>query len=142
LLNRYPDLRRFLRSPWWPDRINYGLTLGLFAVVIGVLWFGPQQRSQNVALTVFWAWWWPLILLGFPFVGRLWCAVCPFMIYGEVTQWVAQKAVSRSAKTLASTGSRSLGRLVSVCPVYPDSGVGRGVGIWRIRPISLPAYCC
>jgi polyferredoxin len=35
---------------------------------------------------MFWAWWWPLILLGFPFVGRLWCAVCPFMIYGEVTQ--------------------------------------------------------
>ncbi|MBE9112043.1 cyclic nucleotide-binding domain-containing protein [Nodosilinea sp. LEGE 07298] len=91
LLNRYPNLRRFLRSPWWPDRINYGLTLGLFAVVIAVLWFGPQQRENNVALTVFWAWWWPLVLLSFPFVGRLWCAVCPFMIYGEVTQWISQK---------------------------------------------------
>ncbi|MGG6238642.1 cyclic nucleotide-binding domain-containing protein [Nodosilinea sp. AN01ver1] len=91
LLNRYPDLRRFLRSPWWPDRINYGITLWLFAVVVAVLWFGPQQRDQNVALTVFWAWWWPLVLLGFPFVGRLWCAVCPFMIYGEVTQWIAEK---------------------------------------------------
>ncbi|MBD2108532.1 cyclic nucleotide-binding domain-containing protein [Nodosilinea sp. FACHB-13] len=91
LLNRYPDLRRFLRSPWWPDRINYGITLTLFAVVIAVLWFGPQQRHENVALTVFWAWWWPLVLLSFPFVGRLWCAVCPFMIYGEVTQWISQK---------------------------------------------------
>ncbi|MEO1069003.1 MAG: cyclic nucleotide-binding domain-containing protein, partial [Cyanobacteria bacterium J06638_6] len=91
LLNRYPDLRRFLRSPWWPDRINYGVTLTLFAVVIAMLWFGPQQRSENVALTVFWAWWWPLVLLSFPFVGRLWCAVCPFMIYGEVTQWISKK---------------------------------------------------
>lgn len=91
LLNRYPNLRRFLRSPWWPDRINYGITLGLFAAVVAVLWFGPQQRDQNVALTVFWAWWWPLVLLSFPFVGRLWCAVCPFMIYGEVTQWISQK---------------------------------------------------
>ncbi len=91
LLNRYPDLRRFLRSPWWPDRINYGLTLPLFAVVIAVLWFGPQQRHENVALTVFWAWWWPLVLLSFPVVGRLWCAVCPFMIYGEVTQWISKK---------------------------------------------------
>jgi polyferredoxin len=80
-----------LRSPWWPDRINYGLTLTLFAVVIAVLWFGPQQRHENVALTVFWAWWWPLVLISFPLVGRLWCAVCPFMIYGEVTQWVSQK---------------------------------------------------
>ncbi|MFB2972124.1 sigma 54-interacting transcriptional regulator [Aerosakkonema sp. BLCC-F183] len=86
LLNAYPSLRRFLRSPWWPDRINYGFTLSFFAIVIGLLFFGPQHRHQNVALNLFWAWWWPLVLIGFPFVGRLWCAVCPFMIYGEVTQ--------------------------------------------------------
>lgn len=86
LLNLYPGLRRFLRSPWWPDRINYGFTLWFFAVVVILLFVGPQRRTENFALNLFWAWWWPLILLGFPFVGRLWCAVCPFMIYGEVTQ--------------------------------------------------------
>lgn len=26
LLNAYPQLRAFLRSPWWPDRLNYDLT--------------------------------------------------------------------------------------------------------------------
>lgn len=86
LLNLYPGLRRFLRSPWWPDRINYGFTLTAFAIVVVLLFVGPQHRTENVALNLFWAWWWPLILLGFPFVGRLWCSVCPFMIYGEVTQ--------------------------------------------------------
>ncbi|MBV9384919.1 MAG: sigma 54-interacting transcriptional regulator [Chroococcidiopsidaceae cyanobacterium CP_BM_ER_R8_30] len=86
LLNVYPGLRRFLRSRWWPDRINYGFTLVAFAVVVVLLFVGPQHRTENVALNLFWAWWWPLVLLGFPFVGRLWCAVCPFMIYGEVTQ--------------------------------------------------------
>ncbi|MCL1470027.1 sigma 54-interacting transcriptional regulator [Argonema antarcticum] len=86
LLNAYPWLRRFLRSEWWPDRINYGFTLGFFAIVVALLFLGPQHRNENVALNLFWAWWWPLILIGFPFVGRLWCAVCPFMIYGEVTQ--------------------------------------------------------
>lgn len=86
LLNLYPGLRRFLRSDWWPDRINYGFTLTAFAIVVGMLFIGPQRRAENVALNLFWAWWWPLILLGFPFVGRVWCAVCPFMIYGEVTQ--------------------------------------------------------
>lgn len=90
LLNAYPQLRRFLRSPWWPDRLNYGITLTLFAGVVALLWYGPQQRHENVALTVFWAWWWPLVLLSFPVVGRLWCAVCPFMIYGEVTQKLTQ----------------------------------------------------
>ncbi|ELR99739.1 sigma 54-interacting transcriptional regulator, partial [Gloeocapsa sp. PCC 73106] len=86
LLNAYPRLRYFLRSPWWPDRLNYGFTLTVFALIVAILFLGPQTRDQNFALNLFWAWWWPLILIGFPFVGRLWCAICPFMIYGEVTQ--------------------------------------------------------
>ena len=86
LLNAYPRLRRFLRSPWWPDRINYGFTLWFFALVVVIGFIGPQNRQENFTLNLFWAWWWPVILIGFPFVGRLWCAVCPFMIYGEVTQ--------------------------------------------------------
>lgn len=89
LLNAYPKLRQFLRSPWWTDRLNYGFTLGFFAIVVAVLMLGPQSRDRNIALNLFWAWWWMLILIGFPFVGRLWCAVCPFMIYGELAQKVS-----------------------------------------------------
>jgi polyferredoxin len=86
LLNAYPQLRQFLRSPWWPTRINYGFTLVAFALLVLVLFLGPQDRQHNFGLNLFWAWWWPLVLVGFPFVGRLWCAICPFMIYGEVVQ--------------------------------------------------------
>ncbi|MBX2865765.1 MAG: cyclic nucleotide-binding domain-containing protein [Leptolyngbyaceae cyanobacterium MAG.088] len=86
LLNTYPKLRQFLRSPWWPDRINLGFTSWFYILVVALLFLGPQTRDANLALNFFWAWWWPLILLSFPFVGRLWCAVCPFMIYGEITQ--------------------------------------------------------
>ena len=107
LLNAYPSLRWFLRSPWWPDRINYGFTLVAFAVVVVLLFVGPQRRTENVALNLFWAWWWPLILLGFPFVGRLWCAVCPFMIYGEVTQklslWLWPRQLKRWPREQAET---------------------------------------
>jgi len=86
LLNGSPQLRQFLRSPWYPDRLNYGFTFGAFAIVVAVLMVGPQSRDQNVALNFFWAWWWLGILIAFPFVGRLWCSVCPFMVYGEVAQ--------------------------------------------------------
>ncbi|WP_342596795.1 sigma 54-interacting transcriptional regulator [Cyanobacterium aponinum UTEX 3222] len=86
LLNVYPRLRNFLRSPWYPDRINYAFTVAAFAFIVAILFFAPQTRSHNFALNFFWAWWWPLILIGFPFVGRLWCSICPFMIYGEITQ--------------------------------------------------------
>lgn len=86
LLNKYPVLRHFLRSDWYTDRINYWFTLPFFAFIVAVLFIAPQNRQENFALNFFWAWWWPLVLIGFPFVGRIWCAFCPFMIYGEITQ--------------------------------------------------------
>ncbi|MGB3533425.1 MAG: sigma 54-interacting transcriptional regulator [Microcoleaceae cyanobacterium] len=99
LLNAYPRLRQFLRSPWWPDWINYGFVLTAFAIVIVTLFLGPQTRSENFALNLFWAWWWPIILIIFPFLGRIWCAVCPFMIYGEITQklslWLFPRTLKR-----------------------------------------------
>lgn len=98
LLNAYPTLRQFLRSSWWPDRLNYGFTLAIFALVNLILFFGPQTRDQNIALNLFWAWWWPVILLVFPFLGRAWCAVCPFMIYGEVLQTLSLKLWPRQLK--------------------------------------------
>ena len=86
LLTTYPWLRQFLQSDWWPTRINYGFTLAAFAFIVILLFIGPQDRGHNFGLNLFWAWWWPLILIGFPFVGRLWCSICPFMIYGELVQ--------------------------------------------------------
>ncbi|MGQ9836643.1 MAG: sigma 54-interacting transcriptional regulator [Cyanobacteriota bacterium] len=86
LLNAYPSLRKFLRSPWWTDRLNYGLVLPLYTLVVFLLFWGPQDRAHNVGLNLFWAWWWPLVLMVFPVLGRVWCAVCPFMIYGELVQ--------------------------------------------------------
>ena len=98
LLNKYPQLRYFLRSDWFPDKINYGFTLGFFAFIVLVLFVAPQNRESNFALNLFWAWWWPAILISFPFVGRLWCAVCPFMIYGEITQKISLILFPRQLK--------------------------------------------
>ncbi|GBE94446.1 sigma 54-interacting transcriptional regulator [Nostoc cycadae] len=99
LLNSYPGLRKFLRSDWWPDRINYGFTVVVFPILIAVLFVGPQTRDRNFALNLFWAWWWPFFLLIFPFLGRVWCSVCPFMIYGEITQklslWLFPRQLKR-----------------------------------------------
>ncbi|NJK62805.1 MAG: cyclic nucleotide-binding domain-containing protein [Synechococcaceae cyanobacterium SM2_3_1] len=98
LLNLYPDLRKFLRSPWWPDRINTWLVVPAFAMVVFILFWGPQDREHNLGLNLFWAWWWPVVLLLFPFLGRIWCAVCPFMIYGEVVQKLSLWLVPRQLR--------------------------------------------
>jgi transcriptional regulator with AAA-type ATPase domain/NAD-dependent dihydropyrimidine dehydrogenase PreA subunit len=91
LLNVYPQLRQFLRSHWYPDRINYGITSWVFPIAVLVLMFGPQTRDQNVVLNFFWDWWWLGSCLIFPFLGRIWCTFCPFMIYGEIAQKLSQK---------------------------------------------------
>jgi transcriptional regulator with AAA-type ATPase domain/NAD-dependent dihydropyrimidine dehydrogenase PreA subunit len=96
LLNAYPWLRQLLRSDWYPDRINYGFTAWIFPIVVAILFIAPQDRQHNFALNLFWAWWWPLILLLFPIVGRLWCAFCPFMIYGEIVQKLSLKIFPRT----------------------------------------------
>lgn len=98
LLNVYPGLRKFLRSPWWPDRINYGFTVVAFAFMVGVLFLGPQTRDRNFALNLFWAWWWTFFLALFPFLGRIWCSICPFMIYGEITQKISLWLFPRQLK--------------------------------------------
>ncbi len=99
LLNSYPKLRRFLRSPWWTDRINYGFVVPVFAIVVLALFLGPQTRDRNFALNLFWAWWWPISLIIFPFIGRIWCSVCPFMIYGEITQKISLWLFPRKLKS-------------------------------------------
>ncbi|CAK9073900.1 unnamed protein product [Durusdinium trenchii] len=85
LLDVYPSLRSFLQSNWL-EQLNHGFTKYVFVALNLLLWFGPQTRDANFGLNIFWAWWWPGILLTYPVLGRFWCAVCPFMIFGEVVQ--------------------------------------------------------
>ncbi|MBI4781684.1 MAG: cyclic nucleotide-binding domain-containing protein [Oscillatoriophycideae cyanobacterium NC_groundwater_1537_Pr4_S-0.65um_50_18] len=82
LLTHVPWLRQVLLSRWYPE----GLWIAMMAFFVPVTiagFIGPQTRDSSVTLNLFWAWWWPGYLFLFVFVGRLWCAVCPFMITAE-----------------------------------------------------------
>ena len=85
-----PQLRESMRAPWLWNTLLFGLVSWLFVLVNFWLWLGPQDRAHNGALNLFWAWWCPFILLGFPLVGRLWCSFCPFMVWGEISQRLAR----------------------------------------------------
>ncbi|KAI3423796.1 hypothetical protein D9Q98_009634 [Chlorella vulgaris] len=96
-LLKIPPLRRFLRSSLWPEDINHKFTAWAFVALVLLLFFGPQDRSHNFGLNLFWCWWWPASFFVYPFLGRVWCSVCPFMIWGEITQrW----RLSRGAKLM------------------------------------------
>ncbi|WP_200324799.1 sigma 54-interacting transcriptional regulator [Sphaerospermopsis aphanizomenoides] len=82
LLTHVPWLRQILLSRWYPEGI-WVLMMAVFVPVTVLGFIGDQQRDSSVTLNMFWAWWWPGYLFLFAFFGRLWCAVCPFMITGE-----------------------------------------------------------
>ena len=86
-----PQLRDWMRSPRLWNGLLFGLVSWVFVLVNLWLWLGPQDRQHNGALNLFWAWWWPLILLAYPLVGRLWCSFCPFMVWGEISQRLARR---------------------------------------------------
>ncbi|PSB17263.1 4Fe-4S binding protein [Phormidesmis priestleyi ULC007] len=82
LLTHVPWLREVLLSRWYPEGIWF-VMMAFFVPVTIAGFMGPQARDSSVTLNLFWAWWWPGYLFLFVFVGRLWCAVCPFMITVE-----------------------------------------------------------
>ena len=85
-----PQLRNLMRSPRLWNTLLFGVVSWVFVLVNLWLWLGPQDRAHNGGLNLFWAWWWPLILLTYPLVGRLWCSFCPFMVWGEISQRLAR----------------------------------------------------
>lgn len=82
LLTHVNWLRPLLLSRWYPKGL-WGIMMAIFIPVTLLGFFGSQTRDSSITLNLFWAWWWPMYLFLFAFVGRLWCAVCPFMVAGE-----------------------------------------------------------
>lgn len=98
LLTHVPWLRPVLLSRWYPE----GLWIPMMAVFVPVTilgFVGAQDRGSSITLNLFWAWWWPGYLFLFAFVGRLWCAVCPFMIAGEWIRRISLWLVPRQQLT-------------------------------------------
>ncbi|KAL9190297.1 hypothetical protein ACHAXT_007508 [Thalassiosira profunda] len=86
LLYNVPFLRQAIMSPWIFGKTLKYIVPPIFVVINLILWLGPQARNENAVLTIFWAGWWPGIMLVFPFLGRIWCTICPFMAFGNLAQ--------------------------------------------------------
>lgn len=74
LFKVFSPLQRFARSSLWPDDLNFRLTAYIYPAYVLLLLLGPQERSTNFGLNLFWCYWWPVIFLVYPFLGRIWCS--------------------------------------------------------------------
>ena len=86
LFKVFAPLQQFARSSLWPDDINFKLTAYIYPAFVLLLLLGPQERSTNFGLNLFWCYWWPLSFVVYPFLGRIWCSgeLLVHMLTGQV----------------------------------------------------------
>jgi polyferredoxin len=75
----------FMRSRWYPGIIQWP-TLIIFVVIIYQLMLGPSAAHDNLGTALTWVLWWPIIPVIFLFLGRFWCAICPFATVNDLIQ--------------------------------------------------------
>jgi polyferredoxin len=76
---------RLMRSKWFPGIIQWP-TLLLFMLIMFQLLLGPESAHDNLGTALTWVLWWPLIPIIFLFLGRFWCAICPFATINDLIQ--------------------------------------------------------
>lgn len=71
----------------WPQTILMMLAMLLVYVVILTSLFGTKMSGRNLGVLLMWAiWLFLLIAVLTPFLGRIWCTVCPLPFFGDLIQ--------------------------------------------------------
>lgn len=77
LFKTFPSIKSFFYTR---KNFAYIRTLGdiIFLGLILLGLFGPQEPDRNIMLFLAWGVWWTSVVLSWFFLGRMWCAFCPF----------------------------------------------------------------
>ncbi len=85
LFRIFPSFRRFLAA-----RHHYAVLRTandvIFVLVIFLGFYGPQEADRNIVIFLSWGLLWPVIVLSWFFLGRMWCGICPFPGLGVFLQ--------------------------------------------------------
>lgn len=71
------SFKKILKSSWYPGIFEW-IGLLIFSVIIYQLLFGTVNSHANFGSTMTWILWWTILPFMFIFLGRFWCAICPF----------------------------------------------------------------
>jgi polyferredoxin len=84
-LMRWRPIAVIMRSRLYPGVLQATVAAG-FVLVAYELLVGPDIAKENLGTALMWVLWWPLIPIIFVFVGRFWCAICPFGTLNDLVQ--------------------------------------------------------
>src|SRR5512139_131504 len=90
LLQRLPLLKPILKSRLFQPALML-VTLFVFTLAILTGLFGTPAGNRNFGIVFVWIVWWALLIIVLvPFLGRLWCTICPIPAPGE---WLQRRGI-------------------------------------------------
>ncbi len=84
-LLKYRAVSSVLRSTWYPKILQIPVA-AVFGLIAYQLLVGPTNARDNAGTALMWVLWWPMIPVVFVFLGRFWCAICPFATLSDFVQ--------------------------------------------------------
>lgn len=76
-----------LVMPRWPQTILVMIAMALMYVVVLTSIFGTKMSGRNLGVLMMWAvWLFMLVAVMTPFLGRIWCTICPLPFFGDLIQ--------------------------------------------------------
>ncbi len=89
LFTKFPWLKRFVQLRSFQFLLVLP-NLALFYIFLLTGIFGSPVGNRNMIIVFVWIlWWFLLIAVMVPFVGRLWCIMCPLPFFGDWLQRLA-----------------------------------------------------
>lgn len=84
-LLKFRPVKTFLQSRYFPKIFQIPVA-AVFGLIGYELLAGPSSAHENPGTALMWVLWWPLIPIVFLFLGRFWCAICPFATLSDFVQ--------------------------------------------------------
>ena len=78
-------IKAMMMSKYFPKVFQIPVA-AVFGLIGYELLAGPSSAHENPGTALMWVLWWPLIPILFLFVGRFWCAICPFATLSDFVQ--------------------------------------------------------
>jgi polyferredoxin len=80
-------IKKIFKSRWFPLSLIL-VNLFIFTVILVAGFVGGYSAGNyNFGIMIVWILWWTLLMLFMvPVIGRLWCMVCPFPLFGDWLQ--------------------------------------------------------
>ena len=84
-LLKYRPVKAIMKSRLFPKIFQIPVA-AVFGLIGYELLAGPSSAHDNPGTALMWVLWWPLIPIIFLFLGRFWCAICPFATLSDFVQ--------------------------------------------------------